>query len=68
MYAAVLADKNNEAKWELSPCNSSIYVCGINSKEEQEEENVDVVMVTEKRQTQGANFVKRTWGKYFLAC
>ncbi len=40
MYIAVSTDKNNEAKQESSPCSSSIYVRGINSEQEEEEENV----------------------------
>ncbi len=43
MYATMLADKNNEAKWEVSPCNSSIYMCVINSDEKEEEEKMDAV-------------------------
>ncbi len=50
-YNAILAEKNNEAKREQSPCNRTIYWCGINSEEEKEEENMDVVVATEKRPT-----------------
>ncbi len=49
------ADKNNEAKREPGPCNSSIYVCGINSAEEEVDENVDV----EKRPTWDVKLVNR---------
>ncbi len=35
---AIPVDKSNETKRKQSPYNSSIYVCEINSKEEEEEE------------------------------
>ncbi len=57
LYATVLADKNNEAKREQSPCNSGNYACGIHFEEEEEEEKVDVVMAMEERPTWDANFV-----------
>ncbi len=58
----------HEAKLEPGICNSSMYVCGINSKEEEEEENVDVAVAREKKPTYDDNFVKRAWSKYLLAC
>ncbi len=59
MYSANLADKNNKAKGDPSPCNSQIYVCGINSKKEEEEENVDVVVVIKAKQANlGCQFWK----------
>ena len=39
---------NNEAKQESSPCNRDIYVCGKKSREEEEEENVDLVLARER--------------------
>ncbi len=64
----ILVDKNNEAKQEHSPCDSSIYIWGINSEKEEEEKNVDVVVATKKRPTWDADFVKRAWGKCLSAC
>ncbi len=57
---AYTTDKNNEARQEPSPCNSDLYMCGINSAEEEEEKNVDTaVIATEERPTWDANFVKK---------
>ncbi len=43
----------------LFMCTCVIYVDGINSKEEDEEEIVDAVMMREKRPTWDANYVRR---------
>ncbi len=59
-YTTILADKNSEARQGPSPCNSDLYMCGINSAEEEEEKNVDTaVIATEKRPTWDANCVKK---------
>ncbi len=58
MTFTMLADKNNDTKQELNPCNRSIVVCGINSKGE--EENVDAVMAMEKRPTWDAYSVRES--------
>ncbi len=57
MYAAILVGKNNEATQELSFCNRSIYLCGMNSEEE--EENGDALIATEKRPAWDVNFYKK---------
>ncbi len=55
MFAAVLVNINTEAKREWSPCNRSIYVCGIKSNEKEEEEYVNVVVMMKKRPTWDAS-------------
>lgn len=50
-----------EAKQESGLCNNAICMAN-NSKEEDEEENVDLVSLREKRPTWDANCAKTAWG------
>ncbi len=45
-YAAILADKNNEAEWEPSPCSTCVW---NKFEEEDEKENVGTVLAAEKK-------------------
>ncbi len=67
LYATIWVDNNNEVTQVPNSCKSSINVCGINSEEEEEEENVSQSWQEEMMPTWDANFVKSAWGKYLLA-
>ncbi len=59
IHKRILVATNNEAKGKPSTCHGSIYVCGIKSEKEEVVDNMDDVMVREKRPPWDANFVKR---------